>query len=227
MSNEYRKYVPHGITFINSFGRKQHTWDDWRIVPTSRPVILPPSIQRLEQEILGRDGLLELSESLDGEIHYNNRVGTLEFYVANRDCWIDIYTSIQNFIHGIQLKAILDDDKDYYYEGRMAVNDWKSDQNNSTIVFEYNLQPYKLNHEETVVVAEVNGETNIVCHNERMSVVPTIISDGEMKLEFNDSSFAIGAGEYILPDIKFIQGDNIVKCIGNGTITFRYQKGAL
>lgn len=227
MSNDYREYVPHGITFVNSLERKRHTWNDWKIVPTSRPVVLPPSIQRMEQEVPGRDGLLDLSESLDGEIHYNNRVGTLEFYVANRDCWINVYNSIQSFIHGRRLKVILDDDKDYYHEGRIAVNDWKSDQSNSTIVIEYNLQPYKLKHEETAVVVEVNGEANIVCHNERMSVVPTIISDGEMKLAFNESSFAIGAGEYIFPDIKFIQGDNIVKCIGNGTITFRYQEGAL
>ena len=227
MSNNYREYVPHGITFINSLGRKQHTWDDWRIVPTSRPVILPPSIQRMEQEIPGRDGLLDFSESLDGEIHYNNRVGTLEFYVANRDCWNNVYSSIQNFIHGRQLKIILDDDKDYYYEGMIAVNDWKSNQSNSTIVIEYKLQPYKLKHEKTTVIAKIDGEAVVVCQNERRSYVPTIISDAEMNLVFNDSSYSIGAGTYILPDMKFIQGDNIITCTGTGTITFTYQEGAL
>lgn len=227
MSNEYRKYVPHGITFINLLGRKKHTWDDWRIVPTSRPVILPPSIQTMEQEVLGRDGFLDLSESLDGEIHYKNRVGTLEFYVANRECWINVYNSIQSFIHGRLLKVILDDDKDYYYEGRISVNDWKSDQNNSTIVIEYNLQPYKLKHEETTVTANVSGETVVICRNERMSIVPTITVTGEVGIMFGEHSFVAKDNTYIFPDLKFVEGDNILVCTGTGTITFTYQEGAL
>lgn len=227
MSNDYREYVPHGITFMDSLGRKRHTWDDWRIVPTSRPVILSPSIQRMEQEVPGRDGLLDFSESLDGEIHYNNRIGTIEFYVANRDCWIDVYSSIQSFIHGRKLNVILDDDKEYYYEGRIAVNDWKSDQNNSTIVIEYNFQPYKLRHEETSVVSKVDGETVIVCQNERMSIVPTITVTGEIGIMFGEHSFAAKDNTYIFPDMKFVEGDNILVCTGTGTITFTYQEGAL
>lgn len=228
MANEYKKFVPHGVTFENVFGEKKHTWIDWKIVPTSRPVIFPPDVKKSEQDIPGHDGPLDLSESLDGEIHYNNRTGTLEFYVANRDSWVDVYSSIQNYLHGRNMKVILDDDPDYYYKGRMAVNSWKSDQSHSTIVVQYNLQSYKLKHELTTAIAKVDGEAVVICQNERMSIVPAITATTDFAIEFEGNSYAISAGENIIvPDIKFVAGDNILKCSGTGTITFTYQEGSL
>ena len=67
--------------------------------------------------------------------------------------WNELYSEILNYLHGQKLKAVLEDDPDYFYEGRFAVNEWKSDKNYSVIVIEYELYPYKksvLNGEESL-----------------------------------------------------------------------------
>lgn len=214
--------IKQGIKF-NNF----HSYDDFCLVLTDVN-IEPPEPYTSYVEVPGRDDYIDTSESL-GEIRYKPRKCEFQF-VALLENGITFElrkTQIANTIHGKICKIVLDADADYYYHGRCKVDSYSQKGELRKITVTASVEAYKLKHEETVVVAEVSGETDIVCHNERMSVVPTIISDGEMKLTFNDSSFVIGAGEYILPDIKFIQGDNIVKCIGNGTITFRYQEGAL
>ena len=38
----------------------------------------------------------------------------------------------------------LDDDPEFYYEGRFTVNQWQSGASFSTIVIDYNLQPFKI-----------------------------------------------------------------------------------
>lgn len=136
----------HSITF----GEK-NTWDDWHLVPTSRPVFNPPSVKTKTLDIPGGDGVIDLTESLSGYPVYNNREGSFEFIVLNDFCqieetyekWYEVYSSIMDYLHGQQMKAFLEDDADYYYEGRFAVNSWTSDKNYSKIVIDYNVGPYK------------------------------------------------------------------------------------
>lgn len=132
------------------FGEK-NTWDDWHLVPSSRPVFNPPSVKTNTVDIPGGNGVIDLTEALTGYPLYNNRTGSLEFIVVN-DCfepvethqeWYDIYSDIMDYLHGQKMKAVLEDDKDYYYEGRFAVNSWKSDQNYSIITIDYDIGPYK------------------------------------------------------------------------------------
>lgn len=59
------------------FGGK-NTWDDWHIVPSSRPVIKPPTKKTNYLDIPGADGNLDLSEALTGYPVYNNREGSIE-----------------------------------------------------------------------------------------------------------------------------------------------------
>ena len=126
----YKSNVPHGITF-----GERHTWRDWRLVPTSRPVFLPPEVKTTEIDIPGSDGSLDLTESLTGDVKYKNRVGSIEFQVENRSNWADVYSEIMNYLHGKQMKAILDDVPNFYYLGRFSINNWKSDKNKNRLKF--------------------------------------------------------------------------------------------
>lgn len=135
----------HSITFGN-----KNTWTDWHLVPSSRPVINPPKPKVQYVDIPGADGSIDLTESLAGRPVYSDREGSLDFIVLNdfnvdnyRYNWIDVYTSIMRHLHGRRMKMILEDEPNYYYEGRFEVNSWKSDANNSTITIDYHLSPYK------------------------------------------------------------------------------------
>lgn len=137
----------HSITF----GSK-NTWNDWHLVPTSRPVFDPPVLKERYIDIPGGDGVIDLTESLTGYPVYQNRTGSLEFIVMNDYWpWQEAYSTICDYLHGQRMKAVLEDDRDYYYEGRFKVSKWKSDKYYSTITIEYSVSPYKKRLESTVI----------------------------------------------------------------------------
>lgn len=129
----------HSITF----GEK-NTWDDWRLVPSSRPVFNPPAQKVKTLDIPGGDGVLDLSQALTGYPVYQNRTGSIEFIVMNDyKPWQIAYSDIMDYLHGQTMRATLEDDPEYFYEGRFAVNTWKSEKNWSKIVINYDVGPYK------------------------------------------------------------------------------------
>ena len=126
---------------------KFNTYDDLYLVPTSRPVIAPPSVNTKSIEIPGANGTLDLTESLTPYPTYQNRTGSIEFAVLNDKMhWAHLYSKILNYVHGRHGKVILEDDPNWFYEGRWAVSDWTSNSDGtwSTVSLEYDLKPYKL-----------------------------------------------------------------------------------
>ena len=175
------------------------------------------------------DGVYDMSESLSGEIRYKNRtlIAVFDMKEPNAKEFKRRFSKIANYIHGLAKKIILDTDSKYYYKGRISVNYTQKNFLFYEITVSANVFPYKMKLNNTVVTENVIDESSIICHNERKSVVPTITTDANFSLEFNGMPVSITAGENIVPDIKFVQGDNIVTCHGTGNITFTYQEGSL
>ena len=108
----------HSVTFGD-----KNTWDDWRLVPASRPVFNPPAQKVTTLDIPGGDGVIDLSQSLTGYPVYQNRTGSIEFIVMNDfKPWHMAYSDIMDYLHGQKLRAVLEDDPEYFYEGRFTVN---------------------------------------------------------------------------------------------------------
>lgn len=129
----------HSITF----GEK-NTWDDWRLVPSSRPVFNPPTQKVKTLDIPGGDGVIDLSQALTGYPVYQNRTGSMEFLVMNDfKPWHMAYSDIMDYLHGQTMRAVLEDDPEYFYEGRFTINAWKSEKDWSKIVVDYDVGPYK------------------------------------------------------------------------------------
>lgn len=132
----------HSITFGD-----KNTWDDWRLVPSSRPVFNPPAQKVKTIDIPCGDGVLDLSTALTGYPVYQNRTGQIEFIVMNDfKPWQVAYSDIMDYLHGQTMRATLEDDPEYFYEGRFTVNAWKSQKDWSRIVIDYNVGPYKWAH---------------------------------------------------------------------------------
>ena len=138
-----------------TFG-EMNTWDDWHLVPSSRPVFNPPALKKKTLEIPGASGYLDLTETPAGYPIFENRQGSIEFYVMNDSddadhcgarknygLWYDRYSKIMAYLHGQRMEAILDDDLSYYYIGRFTVNEWKSEKDFSKIVIDYDVEPFK------------------------------------------------------------------------------------
>ena len=85
-----------------------------------------------------------MSQSLTGYPVYQNRTGSIEFIVMNDfKPWHMAYSDIMDYLHGQKLRAVLEDDPEYFYEGRFTVNVWKSEKDWSRITIDYDVGPYK------------------------------------------------------------------------------------
>lgn len=128
---------------------EKSTWSTYRLIPSSRPVVNPPEPKTEYIDIPGMDGSLDYSEILAG-IKYKNREGSWEFIVApGYSNWYDIMNKIMTEIHGKKCTVVLTDEPKYYYQGRLSLNSWKSDEKQSKVVINYILDPYKLPYKGT------------------------------------------------------------------------------
>ena len=225
----------------------KNTWDDWHLIPKSRPLFNPPSVKTNYIEIPGGDGSLDLTTALAGRPVYKNRTGSWEFYVENgfKD-WAVLYSEIMTYLHGKKLKAILEDDPDYYYEGRFAVNAWKSDPNWSIITIDYEVAPYKrslvvagndwlwdtFNFETDVIRSyenlPVSGSLTVVVVGDSMPVPPTIVASvAGMTVTYNGDTYNLNKGSNYISELTIQEGENTFIFGGTGTITILYERGRL
>ena len=233
----------HSITFGD-----KNTWDDWHLVPSSRPVIAPPDVKSKTVDIPGADGELNLTELLNGRPTYQNRTGSIEFIVAN-DYWDwDVaYSTIMNYLQGKSMKMVLEDDPAYYYEGRFAVSEWRSDKSWSLITIDYNVYPYKKDLSatdedwlwdsfdfETQIIQNgtknltVDGVLTVTVEGSPQPVAPVITVSGPMTLSLHGIEKSMDkAGDYKYGDILFREGMNRITFRGNGNVTISYRGGRL
>ena len=238
MSSEQAKAY-HSITIGD-----KNTWDDWHLVPTSRPLVPPPSVNASYVTIPGSNGALDLTEALTGYPTYTNRTGSWEFLVLNGyGEWYARYSEIMGYLHGKKFRAILDDDPNYYYEGRFAVDSWASNKDWSRITINFNVGPYKIevhgidenwiwdtfNFETDMVHAykdiEISDNTNVVIYNDIMRVRPTIICSAAMSVTYLGKTYQLTAGENNVREIVLSEGSNTLTFNGSGTVTIQMHGG--
>lgn len=233
----------HSITFGD-----KNTFDDWHLIPTSRPVIAPPALRSQTVDIPGGFGSLDLSEALAGYPLYDNRTGSIEFAVVN-DKWSDWslgYQTILNYLHGQRMKMILEDDPSYYYIGRFTVNSWSTGDNYSTITIDYDLYPYK---KQLVSTSEqwlwdpfdfeygyiteyfnlsVNRSLSVTVKACGEPTVPVITSSAAMTVTVNSKTYNLSAGRNYITDLVAPPNtDTTYTFTGTGTISIDYRGGVL
>jgi len=132
--------------FVLFDGKVANTLIDWGIVPLNLPVIDPPSQKLHTIEIPGMDGLLDISNSLTKYPVFENRTGSLKFAIHHGMTDTNTaYSKILNFLQGVDVKMILEDDSKFFYKGRVFVDsiDPKNDGTYSEVSLGYSLHPYK------------------------------------------------------------------------------------
>lgn len=125
------------------FGNK-HSYRNWGLLLKKYPVFSPPRPQVKMIEVPGSDTVIDLTGTLTGSVKYGIRHGKFEFFVIDgRHKWPAVYSAIMNELHGKRVQITMDDDPNYYYVGRVAVDEWESDQASATIVLTAEVEPYK------------------------------------------------------------------------------------
>ena len=129
-----------GVTFGN-----KHSYRAWKLLLKSKPVVSPPKPKTKLIQVPGTNTVIDLTESLTGgEVKYEPRIIRCEFYVVGgRSKWSAVYSAVLNEIHGKKMKIIMDDDPNYYYLGRVTIDDIYSNESAASIVISAEVEPYK------------------------------------------------------------------------------------
>ena len=225
-----------------------NTWDDWHIVPASRPLIAAPQVKTSYVSLPGGDGSIDLTEVLAGRPTYDRRTGSWEFIVMNDyGDWYERYSEIMAYLQGKQHRIVLDDDPGYYYYGRLSVNEWRSEAYWSRIVINYNVDPYKRSLDgygdrwlwdpfnfETGVIRDyrklvVDGTLSITFDNTSSDTIVPIIyaSTNSLTITFGGNTYALNRGPNVIDGVVFAVGSNALSFAGNGTISIENIGGRL
>lgn len=235
----------HSITFGD-----KNTWDDWHLIPSTRPVFNPPMLKSKYIDIPGLNGVLDISELFPGRPVFASRKGSLEFIVPpDHLSWEMAYSNIQLSLHGKLLRAVLEDDPEYFYEGRFAIKDWAPGKNFSTITIDYNVFPYKKAvvgsmeqwlwdpfNFETGVIPDYLTVDMVVSGVDSLSVeligspqivVPKFTASAPLSVKYNAVSYSLPTGVSYVPEIALGPGTHTLLFSGTGTITIDYRGGSL
>lgn len=129
----------HGVIFGD-----KHTFRDWGLLLKSRPKISPPAPKLKMIQVPGSDRIIDLTESLTGEVHYEPRTISFEFVTgAPREQWANLHSDILTYMHGKSIRIIFDDDPNFYYSGRVSVGDLEADKKSATLTMTATVEPYK------------------------------------------------------------------------------------
>lgn len=211
-----------GVRFGN-----YHSYNDFSLILSQKTIGTPlPKVETID--IPGGDGVLDLSEFF-GEVKYNNRELSFEFStIVPQAEFMDLFSKVQNALHGQKMQIVLDDDMGWFYIGRITVSEWKAEKSVGKLTIDCDCEPFKYKATETVVTRAVDNATSqITLTNSRKRVVPTITTDAEFKVAFTGYSGTFSAGTFTIPELVLSEGKTIVRVTGTGNITFSYREGVM
>lgn len=119
-----------------------HSFNDLHLI-LSQKTIGTPKAKTESIDIPGADGVLDLTEFF-GEVKYNNRKLSFEFStLVPQSQFMDLFSIVQNALHGKKMDITLDADPEWYYTGRISVSEWKADKNIGKLTIDCDCEPFK------------------------------------------------------------------------------------
>ena len=208
-----------------------NTYDDWSLVPTSRPVFQPPKLDSNIVSIPGSAFPLDLTNIFTrytGTAPYKPVTSNIEFMVTDKKIpWWGLYSVIKNSIHGKRLRVVLLDDPDYYYDSLVEVGEWTSGESRSRITISFTPDPYRVEKEAVQRTVTVNNSASVTLKGSDMPVVPVIAVSAGMSVTFDGTAHSLSAGDNVIDDILLLNGDNVLTFSGSGTAVITYRRGKL
>ncbi len=206
------------------FGNKD-SYIDFNLILSSKERPFPtPKTNYVSIE--GRDGDLDLTTSLTGDVKYENISYSLEFTLKDkRENWETTLLNLSTYLHGKKMNMSFSEEPDWYYVGRYTLNNVESDRNVGLLVVDCILEPYRLKKDETIKT--ITGTGTLTLSNTRKWVMPTITSSETMQIIFEGKQFVVN-GTLKTPDIILKEGNNTIEVTsGAGTLTVTYREGKL
>lgn len=202
------------VTIRDEVENYYDTWEDFHLIPASRPTINVPNANTKFITIPGNSSPIDLSEYLTGHPTFANRTGSWSFFTdvdyvdSMFGGWINFNKILRSLFHGHVSKIVLMDDPSYFYTGELTMGQWQTGESYSTITISYDLYPYKKSMSSSMELwkfddfdfrdgvimylkdMEVNGTRNVRVYGSRERISPHISgSSGLVVYKFENNSW--------------------------------------
>lgn len=232
-----------GVKFIDQDGKEYHTNKDWGLILMS--VSNPnPKPKYNFIEVKGSSNVIDLSEVF-GEVAYEQRELTFRFLTFDRyEGRYERNGQIANALHGQKLKIILDDDKGFFYEGRVNFNSWEVLKKAHILQFTCTCDPYKYDlemssepwvwdffsfvdgHITDATNWYINGSATKKINGTNRIIYPEVYCSAPMQISIDGGkaiSFPQGTTKaYDLP-IPRGEKEHTLRVTGTGTLSINYR----
>lgn len=172
----------------------------------------PPEPKTYTVDIPGGDGVIDLTQSLTGDVAYKNRQQTFTFMVVNPDSFERVKTDVSNFLHGKGFDYQITMDPGYTYHGRFTVTEYDHTLYSypglvGIFSIKIDADPYKLKGHMTYKLNATGGKM-FRLESGRKPVHPVIECTQPCKVRWKNVIVQVPAGTYRLNDVLFTQGYN-------------------
>ena len=220
--------------FLGATINNEHTLHDWRAAITNSDIISVPEPNLTVLEIPGRNGRLDLSEALTGDVTYGNRTIKLELASSvSLQTWYEKCLNIFNTYHGKTVTVTFDDDLNHYYTGRASVSDPQRVRNGGSFIVTVDADPFRYSVTEKIITATVSSSassvTKTLTNSGRKPLCPRINTNKACQLISGGVTYQLIQGNQTVPALILPPGNTSVKiqASGGATVTFTFREGVL
>lgn len=200
----------------------KHTYRDLGLVLVdgSEKIGLPV-VQTYNIEVPGRDGLLDLTEALNGEVAYKNRECSWQFADAREyGERTAALVELANMLHGRKLAFKLDDRPEYTGTGRFTAEIGENRRGYTVLNVKADCEPYFSKGMKTLRVNAAGG-IKITVESGRKPVCPTFEFQSETIVSADGIHARMQPGTYKVNDLWLHQGANEIylnSYLGDGNV---------
>lgn len=228
-----------------------HTLNDWGLYIQNTDYIGEPLQVKNLVYVPGREGYIDLSKTIEGHITYSSRLISVTLSgFADKHNWDPAISKLRNEISGRTCRFIFDNDKSYFWRGRVTIKDFSSILRVGSLKIEMpEAEPYKYSVQtsaepwlwdpfnfETGIITyiatiTVNGTSTVTIPKGYMPVCPVFTvtnKTGTLKVAYKGTEYELNSGLNKIPSI-FVGGDNNIQLTFTGTakVQITYRSGSL
>ena len=237
---------------VEENNKTYHTLNDWGYAIGNNNYIGNPEMETTYIKVPGRTGLIDASEAISGRRVYKKRSLSFELGgIEPRLSWDGVISSLRNNIDGRICRLILDNDRGYFWRGRVYIRNFDRTRDLGKFTLEIpTADPYKYDvnssaepwlwdpfNFETGVITQTGAETisgsgTITIQHGNMLTCPSIVVSEQISPTFTVTcdgvTFALAGGTNIIPSILVGGEDDVTLTFtGSAKVQVVYRGGSL
>lgn len=206
--------------------------------------ISPPEPKLTILEIPGTSDVIDLSESVTGDVEYKQRKITIKLESTDgKNSYFSKFSELANLIQGQKRMVIFSKDSGFFWIGRMTLTKADPMFYGQTIEIQATVDPYKYETQlstepwewdsfsfEDGIIRDyfdiaVPGSLTIIGRRKR--VCPMFICSNAMTVTYLGNTYNLTTGQNTIPDIFLGEGEHVLTFGGSGTVDVDYQGASL